>query len=395
MDQDRLEDPGSGAPAGAGLRIPRESFRTARDPEGAPASRLPAAPALARVRAVGTAFPPHSYSQEELTRALLAEWGDGVKGREKLETFHRNVRVGRRHLALPLGDYARLRSFQEKNDAFIRCAADVGEAALRAALDRAGLRPEDVDHLFFATVTGLATPSIDARLVNRLGLRPDVKRTPIFGLGCVAGAAGLARAADYVKAWPDEVAVLLAVELCSLTVQWNDVSVRNFIATGLFGDGAAAVVVEGVARGNGPGPRVLATQSVFYPGTEDVMGWDIGGEGLRIVLSAAVPDVVRAHARADVEAFLGAHGLAPRDIGAWICHPGGPKVLEALEESLGLDRRQTRSTWESLEKVGNLSSASVLLVLDGFLREQPPPGTHGIMLAMGPGFCSELVLLRW
>jgi alkylresorcinol/alkylpyrone synthase len=211
----------------------------------------------------------------------------------------------------------------------------------------------------------------------------------------VAGAAGVARAADYVRAFPDQVAVLLSVELCSLTLQPQDLSIPNLIATGLFGDGAAAVVVVGEGRPAG-GPEIVATRSVFYPDSERVMGWDISEKGFGIVLSAEVPEVVRRHLRGDVDAFLAEHGLRRGDIASWVCHPGGPKVLEAMEEALELPAEALALTWESLREVGNLSSTSVLLVLaDTLDSRRPPPGSWGVLLAMGPGFCSELVLLRW
>jgi len=218
---------------------------------------------------------------------------------------------------------------------------------------------------------------------------------PIFGLGCVAGAAGIARAADYVRAFPGEVAVLLSVELCSLTVQREDLSIPNLIATGLFGDGAAAVVVVGEER-RGEGPRVVATRSIFYPDSERVMGWDISEAGFKIVLSAEVPEVARRFLRRDVEAFLADCGLALADVSSWVAHPGGPKVLEAMQEALDLPADALEITWRSLQEVGNLSSASVLLVLEETLEHRrPAPGSLGLLMAMGPGFCSELVLLEW
>ncbi len=250
-------------------------------------------------------------------------------------------------------------------------------------------------------MTGVATPSLDARLMNRRPFRPDCKRIPIFGLGCVAGAAGIARAADYVRAFPDQIAVLLSVELCSLTIQRGDLSIPNLIATGLFGDGAAAAVVLGeqaAARcGLAQGYAVRATRSVFYPDTEGVMGWDISGHGFQIVLSAEVPKMVENHLRGDVDTFLGELGLARADIGRFICHPGGPKVLTTMEEQLETPPGALDATWRSLEEVGNLSSTSVLLVLEEALADQasaPAPGELALLLAMGPGFCSELVLLE-
>jgi alkylresorcinol/alkylpyrone synthase len=271
----------------------------------------------------------------------------------------------------------------------------VGEQAVRKALDKAGLTARDVSAILFVTVTGVATPSIDARLINRLGLPSRVKRMPIFGLGCVAGAAGIARAADYVRAFPDEVAVLVSVELCSLTLQPEDLSIPNLIASGLFGDGAAAVVVTGAERQE-PGPQIVASRSVFYPNSERVMGWDISETGFKIVLSADVPVVARDKLRPDVDAFLAEHGLTRDDIASWVCHPGGPKVLEAMQEALALDDGALEVTWRSLREVGNLSSTSVLLVLEETMdAHRPEPGTYGMLLAMGPGFCSELVLLQW
>lgn len=348
-----------------------------------------------KIAAVGKALPPHYYDQETLLAALRQRWSDRYFNLERLERLHQNVLVGGRHLALPIPEYDGLTTWGKANDAWIRVAQEVGGEAVLDALRRAGLSTADVDALIFVTVTGVATPSIDARLMNRLGLPPRVKRMPIFGLGCVAGAAGIARAADYVRGFPGHVAVLLSVELCSLTLQPEDLSIPNLIASGLFGDGAAAVVVTGADR-PADGPEVLATRSVFYPDSERVMGWDISENGFRIVLSADVPVVAREKLRPDVDAFLAEHGLTKDDISSWVCHPGGPKVLEAMQEALELPAGALDVTWRSLREVGNLSSTSVLLVLAETLENhRPAPGSYGMLVAMGPGFCSELVLLRW
>jgi len=348
-----------------------------------------------RIRTVARALPPHYVDQETLIAAFRDEWAAGHYNVERLEELHRAVGVGGRHLAVPIREYRALTTFRARNDAWIAAAVDLGAQAARTALDDAGLAPADIDHLCFVTVTGLATPSIDARLVNRMGFRADVTRTPIFGLGCVAGAAGTARVSDVLRAWPRRRALLLAVELCSLTLQREDVSVANIIASGLFGDGAAALLMEG-GELHGPGPEVVATASVFYPGTERVMGWDFVDTGFKIVLSATVPDVVREHARADVDSFLRAHGLARADITHWVAHTGGPKVLTAFEEALELPPAALQRSWRSLREVGNLSSASVLFVLGDLMASgDARPSDLGLMLAMGPGFCAELVLLRW
>jgi len=348
-----------------------------------------------KIAAVGRALPPHYYDQEALLAALQRRWADKFFNPDRLERLHRNVLVGGRHLALPIEEYDQLATWGDANNAWIRVAQEVGGQAVLDGLSRANLSTEDVDALIFVTVTGVATPSIDARLMNQLGLPPRVKRMPIFGLGCVAGAAGIARAADYVRAFPDQVAVLLSVELCSLTLQAEDLSIPNLIASGLFGDGAAAALVVGDDRPS-DGPEIVATRSIFYPDSEEVMGWDISQDGFKIVLSAEVPDVVRQFLRRDVDAFLADQGLTRADITSWVCHPGGPKVLEAMQDSLELPEGALDVTWRCLQEVGNLSSTSVLLVLaETMENHRPAPGSWGMITAMGPGFCSELVLLRW
>src|SRR5690606_33758917 len=198
----------------------------------------------------------------------------------------------------------------------------------------------------------------------------DVERVPIFGLGCAAGAAGLSRLYDYRRAWPDQAAVLVCVELCSLTAQRDDGSLANLVASGLFGDGAAAVVAVGAGRGtDGPGPgrwgpRIVATRSKLYPGTARLMGWDVGEHGFRIVLAADLVDHVEATLAGDVAAFLGEHGLSPGEVSSWVCHPGGPKVIEKVAEAFALDDGELDLAWDSLRKVGNMSSVSVLNVLE-------------------------------
>ena len=358
-----------------------------------------AAPPHPRILAVGRALPEHYADQETLIAAFRDAWAGAHFNVERLEDLHRAVQVSGRHLALPLAAYSGLTSFASRNDAWTEAAVDLGETAVREALRRAGLAPADVGHLFFVTTTGIATPSVDARLVNRLGLAPGVRRSPLFGLGCAGGAAGLARAADYLRAYPGQVAVVLAVELCSLTLQRDDFSIPNIISSGLFGDGAAAVVLAGGARDGAdapPAPSVVATGSVFYPDTERVMGWDVVDSGFKVVLSAKVPDVVRANVRANVDEFLAAHDLARADIRHWIVHTGGPRVLEAFESTLELPAGALARSWRSLRETGNLSSAAVLFVLGELLDAgEPARDDFGLLMSMGPGFCAELALLRW
>ncbi|MDF2977820.1 MAG: type polyketide synthase [Actinomycetospora sp.] len=354
-----------------------------------------------RVLSVRGTLPDHRYRQEEITESFATTMLRGAVNRGVLDRLHRNAGVDTRHTALPLERYAALRDFGEANDAFIAAGVELGARAVVDALKAVDLAPSDVDLVVSATVTGLAVPSLDARVAALIGLRDDVVRVPIVGLGCVAGAAGVARLHDYLVGHPDAVAVLMSVELCSLTLQRDDTSVPNLVASGLFGDGAAAVVAAGERRAaqlvddRRAQPEVLAARSRLYPDSERTMGWDVGAGGLKIVLDSAVPEVVRRYLGDDVRRFLADQGLGPDDVEWYVAHPGGPKVLEALQDALGVDRDALGVTWDSLRRIGNLSSASVLHVLADTLATRPPrPGAYGLMLAMGPGFCSELVLLR-
>ncbi|HVP64064.1 MAG TPA: type III polyketide synthase, partial [candidate division Zixibacteria bacterium] len=311
-----------------------------------------------RIAGVASALPNNYYTQQQIATALKERWAPQLEKPAVLDRLLSRVGVEGRHLAQPVERYDALNTWGKANNAWIEVAEELGERALCRAATRAGVELADLGAIFFVSVTGIASPSIDARLVNRMNLPRDIKRVPIFGLGCVAGAAGIARAADYVRAYPDQAAALISVELCSLTWQREDLSLANIISSGLFGDGAAAVILAGRDVPSN-GPRVLDSRSSFYPGTEDVMGWDISEKGFRIVLSPRVPEVVFKNLPRDVDAFLADHGLHRSDIGTWIMHTGGPKVLEATAKSLELADDALQVSWECLSRVGNLSSASV------------------------------------
>jgi alkylresorcinol/alkylpyrone synthase len=345
-----------------------------------------------RIAGTATAFTANRHNQEEVARKLT-EFADPGFAR-----FARTSGVEYRNLALPLERYPKLTGFTEANAAYVEVAIELGERAVRSALDAAHIRPDQVDAIVAVSSTGVAVPTIDATICSHLGFRPDVKRIPLFGLGCVAGAAGLARVHDYLRGYPDHVAVLLSVELCSLTLQRDDRSIPALIGVCLFGDGAAAVVATGADRtpAHGrPAPRVVATRSTLFPGTADVMGWNVSSSGFQLVMSRDVPKMAENHLGAEIDRFLADHGVTTADISTWVCHPGGPKVLEAIQDAVGVSPQALRHSWQSLRENGNISSASVLDVLDRTVAERPADGSLAVMLAMGPGFSFELLLLSW
>jgi len=349
-----------------------------------------------RIAGVGSAFPKYYHKQEVLVGALKNYWKDRLVQPGILDRLDESMKVDVRFTARPLDFYHNeMKTWGEANNVWIEVGLELGEKALCHALVGAGIEPRDLGAIFVASVTGIAAPSLDARLINRMGLSPNIKRIPIFGLGCVAGAAGVSRAADYVRAFPDQAAALLSIELCSLTLQRDDISMAHLISAMFFGDGAAATVVVG-SEVESNGPEILATKSVFYPNTERVMGWDISEKGFHIVLSPEVPDTVVKNLGGDVDEFLAEQGYRRGDIQSWIMHTGGPKVLEATATALDLTEKDLEASWECLRKVGNISSTSVLLVLEDVYRHRrPEPGALSILAAMGPGFCAELLLLRW
>jgi len=346
------------------------------------------------IAGTAVALTAHRYNQDDVASVLTKVGGP------EFARFAQTSGVDTRSLALPLSRYPELTGFTEANSAYVEVAAELGEQAVRSALHAAHVAPEEVDAIVMVSSTGVAVPTIDARLSSRIGFRLDIKRIPLFGLGCVAGAAGLARVHDYLRGFPGHVAVLLSVELCSLTLQRDDTSIPALIGVCLFGDGAAAVVATGadwvpVAPMANRGPTVLATRSRLFPGTVDVMGWNVSSSGFGLVMSRDVPRMADDYLGEEVNRFLADHGLTTGDISTWICHPGGPKVLDAIERAVGLPPEANVHSRESLRENGNFSSASVLDVLHRTLATPPPAGSLGVMLAMGPGFSFELLLLSW
>jgi alkylresorcinol/alkylpyrone synthase len=354
---------------------------------------------MTKIVTVRSAFPANRHPQSELTEAYAELCGLDPARHAVLRRLHGNSGVDTRHIALPLPDYRTLRGVEASNDRYIDEALDLGERALRGALESAGLTGGDLDLLIVTSVTGVAVPSLDARLIPRLGLRADVKRLPIFGLGCVAGAAGLGRLHDYLLGWPGHTAALLAVELCTLDLPLSGLTTADLVVSGLFGDGAVALVAAGARAAGGlraTGPRVIASRSEVYPDSGDTLGWRLGSDGFRIVLTAELADVVERRLAGSVTSFLAAHGLTVDDVKSWVCHPGGPRVIDAVQKSLELPDSAVEASRRSLAEAGNMSSASVLHILEQITANgRPPPGSAGLMIGLGPGVSAELVLLRW
>jgi alkylresorcinol/alkylpyrone synthase len=354
---------------------------------------------MPRVAAVDVRFPAQYHRQDVVLEKFLRVAGNrGDATPERIERIFANVGVRGRHMVLDLDHYPRLGGFAERSHIWLHHALDLGTAAVSGALERAGVGVDDVSLFASTTVTGIAVPSLESRIMSRLGFDPSCRRLPLFGLGCVAGASGIARVAEYLRARPRDVAILLSVELCSLTFQLADASVANIVACALFGDAAACVVLVGDEHPLATrmhGPSILESRAVLFPDSERVMGWDIVDSGFRVVLSGSVPDMARGPFSAALRAFLDDRHARPEDVEHWIAHPGGPAVIDAIESSLGLGHGALDASRACLREVGNLSSASVLVILRDVLARQPRVEGSGMLFAMGPGFAAELVALQW
>jgi alkylresorcinol/alkylpyrone synthase len=342
------------------------------------------------ILSAATAVPPHRIEQADTKKFARRLFAGKFRDLERLLPIFDNGLIETRHTCQPMEWFGQEWSFPERNALYIEHALELSEKAAHRCLDRAGVQPEKVGALFFVSTTGISTPSLDAKLLFRLGLDPHLKRIPVWGLGCAGGATGMARAADYARAYPEELVLVVVVELCSLTFQVGDVSKSNLVAASLFADGAAAVLL-----GAGEGPEVLGSHSTTWPGTEDVMGWDLIETGLKVRFARSVPQIVRTRTRATMEEACEKHGISLEDLRHLVVHPGGVKVLEAYEEALGLESGSLDLSREILRGYGNMSSASVLFVLEQFLEGCPiGSGEYGSISALGPGFSAEHVLFR-
>ncbi len=353
-----------------------------------------------RLVALASALPREVVRQEDAHRLVMALFKDQLSSDDqRLFAVFEHSGIEKRHICMPLEWYAGDHDFGERNALYLEHAQALAARAIRDVLEAAGLTATDVDHLVFVSSTGLATPSLDARLVNLLGLRGDVRRTPIWGLGCAGGAAGLARARDFALADPKARVLLVSLELCSLTFQRREITRRNLVATSLFSDGAAAALVLGArardVRSTIRPLELLAAGSTLWRDTLDVMGWEVDASGLHVVFSRDIPTIVRDWVRPNLDAFLVANSLTLETLSHVVAHPGGPKVLSAYAESLGLPATAFRHSAAVLRECGNMSSPTCLFVLERALAASDiAAGDTAVVAALGPGFASEYVLMR-
>ena len=354
-----------------------------------PSSTLPSS-ALPVVQSIATGTPPHLTRQADL-QAAACQLFPRLSQRPKLMDTFVNAQIEWRALCRELDWYMQPRSFAEKNAVYVQEALALAERLTTAALDRAGCSPAQVDAVVFVSSTGLSTPSLESMVMERLGINPQAVRLPLWGLGCAGGAQGLARAADLVRAGYQNV-LLLAVELCSLTLVAGDQSSSNFVGTALFSDGGAALLL-GPERGEGSLARVRGARSTLLPGSADLMGWDLEGGGLKVRFSQSIPALVSQTMRDDVNRALEPLSWTQDDLGEYLLHPGGAKVLTAYEQALELEAGRLVCSRQVLRQYGNMSSATVLFVLEATLRRGA--SGRGLLSAMGPGFCAEHVLLEF
>jgi alkylresorcinol/alkylpyrone synthase len=344
-----------------------------------------------RLVSLSTAIPKHDLAQEAVAQHAAEMFATTPGGFERLAPIYRNAQIEHRHSSVPIDWYLERHSFAERNDLFINGALELLAEAAGTALADAGLVPADIDAIVTVSSTGIATPALDARLMQIMPFRPETERLPIFGLGCAGGVLGLSRAAAMAAAKPQSRVLLLVVELCGLTFRYQDRSKSNLVATALFGDGAAAAVVS-CRDEYADGPRLGPWGEHTWPDSLDVMGWEVADDGLKVLFSRDIPTLVRQDLRAVVDRFLAANNAHLGDIAGFICHPGGAKVLDALEDCFELQRGDLKHARDVLRDHGNMSAATVLFVL----KETLDAKARGpqLMTTMGPGFTAGLMVLE-
>ncbi len=353
---------------------------------------------MPKIASIATASPEHRISQTEAKSFTEALFSNAPELQKFMFIFD-HAQVNERQFSVPQEWFTKPHDFTDTNQKYIESALSLSETAVLRLAKQCDLQPSDFDIIFFVSTTGLATPSLDAHLANRIKLNPHLKRVPIWGLGCAAGANAIARAHDYLLAYPTHRALILSVELCGLAFQLNDRSKSSLVSSAIFGDGAAACLMIGdqapFPNSTEHLPNTLASYSTLYPNTLDVMGWEVTSEGLKVKLSRDIPTLVSTSLRKDVIDFLSANQLKINDINHFVPHPGGAKILDAYAESLSLPREKFDFAFDVLREHGNMSSATVLFILKRFLESSDSLSGYGLLSALGPGFSSELVLLQW
>ncbi len=350
------------------------------------------------VRGVGTATPPYSLPQSEAKAFASTMFRDAIHDLERLLTVFKNTQIECRALAQPLSWYGKPHTFQEANKIYTEVALDISVKAAQRAIDHAGVNPANIAAVLFVSSTGVATPSLDSPMIQKLGIPHHAQRLPIWGLGCAGGVSGLARAQQIARTLPNKPVLLVATELCTLTFQANDMTKANLVATSLFGDGAGAVIVECQTESNTkdqPALQLLKAHSTLFPETEYVMGWDLIDSGLQVRFDKTIPSLVMEHLPALFKKACIEWDVSSDDVKHFVTHPGGARVLTAYAESLGLPAEQFRHAHDILRRYGNMSSPTVFFVLQEYLNEVGPTDELGVMLAWGPGFSAEQLLFRW
>lgn len=361
---------------------------------------------MPKIISVAEAVPPYQITQNETMEFARELFSDSFKDIERLLPAFQNGQIEKRHFAKGMDWFKDNHSLQEKNDTYIDEAVKLGKKAIEACLcsDTFLSKPvpfSDIEAIFTVSSTGIATPSIEARIMNMLPFSTHTKRIPIWGLGCAGGASGLSRAYEYCLAFPKAKVIVLSIELCSLTFQKNDRSKSNLIGTSLFADGVACALIIGDEVPvsdltlKATTPKILGTHSTTMRDSIDVMGWDVKDDGLFVVFSKSIPTLIENWLKPNVMDFLSSHHLTPSDIKHFIAHPGGLKVLEAYIKALEFDDSMIQHSFQVLKEYGNMSSATVFYVLNRFMQDNIQEGELGIVAALGPGFSSELLLVRW
>ncbi|WP_139822658.1 type III polyketide synthase [Tuberibacillus sp. Marseille-P3662] len=361
---------------------------------------------MSTVVSVGLSNPPYVLAQEEVMDFARDFYRNDFSDVERLLKVFHNGDIERRYFSAPIKWFSQPRTLKEKNDRYCEMAVSLGIKSINDCLNQVDylstpVEATAIDAIYFISTTGMATPSIEARIMNQLPFDVHTKRIPIWGLGCGGGTAGLARADDYCRAYPEANVLVLSIELCSLTFQYGDRSKSNLIGTSLFADGAACVLVSGEQSSLKSKiqlpivPKVRGSQSTLMPNSEEVMGWDVRDEGLHVVFSKSIPHIVETWLQPEVKQFLQQYYLDISELHHFIAHPGGRKVLDAYEAIFNLERQFTDNARNILRNYGNMSSPTVLYVLDRAMRQAGNPGEQGLVVSLGPGFTSELLLLEW